>query len=149
MIIPAELDYMFRVRQFIEKIGVRYAFTARVINAAKLSVEEACTNIIRHGYKGLVNGKITIQLLVRYSSLTIVLVDQGHTFDPRTVKNPDLAKYVEMGKIGGLGIMMIRRLMDKIDYSPTRKGNVLKMIIYRDKPKKSYYKRLKLFFRYI
>ncbi|KAA3659594.1 MAG: tetratricopeptide repeat protein, partial [Calditrichaeota bacterium] len=64
------------------------------------------------------------------------LIDTGKYFDPRTVKAPDLDRYVDIGKKGGLGIFIIRKLMDEIDYRRTEEGNELRMTKYRDKTKK-------------
>lgn len=130
--IPAQYDHLVLVRDFIERTGHKYKFSNKVIHAVKLAVEEAITNIIRHGYKNLPPGKIVIKVYIRRFSLTIVLVDQGRSFDPRQVAAPDLAHYVSIGKIGGLGIMMIRKLMDDIDYITCGGKNEFRMTKYRE-----------------
>ena len=130
--IPAEIDYLVRVRNFIERTGLRHAFSHKEIHAIMLAVEEACTNIIRHGYQNMNKGKIQIEAIIKKPSLTLTIIDQGQTYDPRREKAPDLARYVEIGKVGGLGIMMIRKLMDEIDYSVTKRGNEFRLIKYRE-----------------
>lgn len=130
--IPAEFDHLALIRDFIERTGNKYSFSNRVINSLKLAVEEACTNIIRHGYKGMPPGKIVIKFIIRRFSFTVVLVDNGRSFDPRQVKPPDLKHYVEIGKVGGLGIMMIRKLMDEIDYRSDSRKNEFRMTKYRE-----------------
>ena len=135
--IPAEIDSILPLRSLIEKVGFRYAFASKIIHAVKLAVEEAVTNIIRHGYMNTTDGKITIQICVRSNSLRIVLIDQGPSFDPIQVNDPDLAKYIDAGKRGGLGIFMIRKLMDEFHYSVTDRGNEIHMIKYCDGSKRS------------
>ena len=137
LVIPAQFKYLAQIRSFIDYIGRRYNYTSKEINATKLAVEEACTNIMRHGYKDIPNGEITIKIMVRRLSMTVILIDQGRAFDPRRVNKPDLFKYVEMGKMGGLGIMMIRKLMDELHYSITTQGNEFRLIKYRDRVKES------------
>ena len=90
---------------------------------------------MRHGYKDIPHGEITIKILIRRLSMTVILIDQGQAFDPRTVNKPDLLKYVEMGKMGGLGIMMIRKLMDELHYDVTNQGNEFRLIKYRERVK--------------
>jgi serine/threonine-protein kinase RsbW len=135
--IPAQFDHLVLVRNFIETTGQKYHFSNKVVNSVKLAVEEAITNIIRHGYKDLPPGKIVIKLYIRRFSLTIVLVDQGHSFDPRQVDAPDLKQYVEIGKIGGLGIMMIRKLIDEIDYYSYDGSNNFCLTKYRERANQS------------
>ncbi|MFZ0390229.1 MAG: SpoIIE family protein phosphatase [Calditrichia bacterium] len=133
IVIPAQMSYLPQVRDFIEKIGKRYNYTHKVVNSFKLVVDEACTNIIRHGYRDIKNGQIVIRAIVRSLSLTMVIIDYGKSFDPRQAKNPDLHKYVSIGKKGGLGIFMMRKLMDDIKYNVTARGNELRLTKMREK----------------
>ena len=130
--IPAEISAILPLRKLIEKIGFRYHFASKIIYSTKLAVEEAVTNIIRHGYINTPDGKITVKILARSNSLYIILIDHGPSFDPLQVNNPDINKYVDTGKKGGLGIFMIRKLMDEFHYSVTDRGNEIHMIKYRD-----------------
>lgn len=132
IIIPAQMSQLNRVRDFIEQIGKKYKFSHKIINSFKLVVDEACTNIIRHGYQDIEDGQIIIRAIVRRMSLTMVIIDQGRSFDPRQVKNPDLNKYIQIGKKGGLGIFMMRKLMDDIKYNITEHGNELRLTKMRE-----------------
>ncbi|NIV14477.1 MAG: hypothetical protein GWN62_25340, partial [Aliifodinibius sp.] len=86
VVIPAKMVSLRDVRDFIEQIGRKHKFSEKVINSFKLVVEEACTNIIRHGYMDIKDGKITVRAIIRRLSLTIVIIDQGKSFDPRQIK---------------------------------------------------------------
>jgi len=133
--VPAHIDYLGDLRDFVTQIGRKHNFSDKVINAFKLSVDEAATNIIRHAYRET-EGVITIRAIVRKNSLTISLIDQGKFFDPKRVKDPDLNRYVDIGKKGGLGIFIMRKLMDEIDYRKTEEGNELRITKYREKTEK-------------
>jgi serine phosphatase RsbU (regulator of sigma subunit)/anti-sigma regulatory factor (Ser/Thr protein kinase) len=133
VIIPAQMPYLRQIRDFIEQIGDRHNFDHKIINSFKLVVDEACTNIIRHGYRDIKNGQIMVRAIVRRMSLTIIIIDNGRSFDPRQVQNPDLEKYVSIGKKGGLGIFMMRKLMDDIKYNVTSRGNELRLTKVREK----------------
>ena len=137
IIIPAQMSYLKQVRDFIEHIGKRYRFTDKVVNSFKLVVDEACTNIVRHGYRDIKNGQIVIRAIIRRLSLTMVIIDHGKSYDPRQVKNPDLQKYVSIGKKGGLGIFMMRKLMDDIKYNVTQRGNELRLTKLREEETRS------------
>ncbi len=52
--IPAQMSYMGQVRDFIEHIGEKYRYSDKIINSYKLVIEEACTNIVRHGSRDII-----------------------------------------------------------------------------------------------
>lgn len=130
--LPAKMSSLRQVRDFIDQIGKKYKFTEKIINSFKLVVDEACTNIIRHGYLDIKDGQITIRAVIRRLSLTIIIIDQGKSFDPRQIKSPDLQRYIQIGKKGGLGIFMMRKLMDDIQYTVTSRGNELRLTKTRE-----------------
>ncbi|MCH7753669.1 SpoIIE family protein phosphatase [candidate division KSB1 bacterium] len=135
--VPAHIDYLGDLRDFVVRIGRKHGFSDKHINAFKLSVDEAATNIIRHAYRESDDqGLITIRAVVKKNSLTLSLIDQGIYFDPKRVKNPDLNRYVDIGKKGGLGIFIMRKLMDKIDYRKTEEGNELRITKFYQTPEK-------------
>jgi len=131
LVVPAHIDYLADIRDFVAKIGHKYGFSRQVINAFKLSIDEATTNIIKHAYRDW-EGSITVRAIIKRNSLTFVLIDQGKYFDPRRVKPPDLKRYVTIGKKGGLGIFIMRRLLDDIDYRKTEEGNELRLTKRRE-----------------
>ena len=135
--VPAEIDSLKKIRDFIGHVGKKHRFSDKVINAFKLAVDEATTNIIRHAYRDR-RGEITVRMIIRKKSLTISLIDQGRYFDPNRVRDPDLKRYVAIGKRGGLGIFMIRRLVDEIDYRRTPEGNELRLTKNRGVERKSW-----------
>ncbi len=134
--VPAHIDYLGDLRDFVTELGRKHRFSDKVVNAFKLSVDEAATNIIRHAYRDA-EGSITIRAIVKRNSLTLSIIDQGMYFDPKRVKDPDLNRYIDIGKKGGLGIFIMRKLMDEIDYRKTEEGNELRITKYRDKPVKA------------
>lgn len=131
LIVPAHIDYLGELRNFIMRIGKTHSFSNKFINAFKLTVDEAATNIIRHAYRGN-DGFITIRAYVKKQCLTIIFIDQGHYFNPKLVKDPDIKLYLDTGKKGGLGIYIMRKLMDEIDYRKTKEGNELRITKFRE-----------------
>lgn len=128
--IPARMGSLKNIRNFIAQIGLKYNLSSSDLYAFKASVDEACSNIIEHGY-GFNDGSITAKAIISDHSLTIEIIDQGKTFNPNTLTKPDLQDYVQNGKKGGLGIFIMRRLLDEVDYQKTESGNVLRLTKYR------------------
>ncbi|MEJ2543772.1 MAG: ATP-binding protein [Calditrichaceae bacterium] len=144
--VPAEIKYLPKIRNYIEYRALQKNYSEKIIHAVKLATEEVCTNVIRHGYKDIKNGTIQIEVISKRNSLTVNIIDQGQTYDPKQVKDPDLNEYVLSGKMGGLGIMMIRKLMDEIRYKVTPRGNELQLTKYRQQISDSRFSKLWLFF---
>ncbi|MBN2417578.1 SpoIIE family protein phosphatase [bacterium] len=135
--VPAEIGYLGDLRDFITRVGRKYGLTENVINAFKLAIDEAGTNVVRHAYRDWA-GFITMRMIIREKDVTVSLVDQGHTFDPRNVSDPDLQRYVDIGKKGGLGVFIIRRVIDEIEYRKTEEGNELLLTKRREVVPKKY-----------
>jgi len=129
--VPAHIDYLGDLRNFVTKAGRKHNFSKSVVNAFKLAIDEAATNIIKHAYRDW-EGMITMRVIVKKNSMTVVLIDQGKYFDPARVADPDLKRYVNIGKKGGLGIHIMRKLLDEIDYHHTEEGNELRLTKYRE-----------------
>ena len=73
--VPGHIDYLGELRNFVTKTGKKYKFPESVVNAFKLSIDEAATNIIKHAYRDE-EGDITMRIVVRKNSMTVALIDQ-------------------------------------------------------------------------
>lgn len=136
--VPADMSYLAKTREFVIDVGKKHGFDDKVIGSLKLATDEAVTNVIRHAYRDT-SGRnfITMRAIAKTGSLTICIIDQGRTFDPRNAKAPDMAEYIKIGKKGGLGIFMLQKLMDEIEYHVTSEGNELRLIKNRTTPRRA------------
>jgi anti-sigma regulatory factor (Ser/Thr protein kinase) len=94
----------------------------------ELVLEEAVVNIIQHAYPGK-EGEVELQIQTHASAIRIVLKDRGPPFDPLSVEakiDPDMP--LELRELGGLGIPMIRKFVDEIDYMRENGYNVLTLV---------------------
>lgn len=124
--VPAVEGQLGRVRDFIVSVCEEAGFSTREVSNTKLAVDEACTNIIKHAYSGRQGGgDITVVAEIESGRIKIHLKDRGNHFDFSAVKDPDLDQYVETGKKGGLGVFLINRLMDGVEYRANDGGNEL------------------------
>ncbi|MCU0640159.1 MAG: anti-sigma factor antagonist [Candidatus Krumholzibacteria bacterium] len=124
--IPADENNLSEVRDFIADVCRQAGFSKRETNNTKLAMDEACTNIIKHAYKDSA-GSIRIEVNAYPGNIEVNIFDKGKTFEWSNIKDPDLQRYVEIGKKGGLGIYLMNRLMDDLDYSSSPDGNRLYM----------------------
>jgi anti-sigma regulatory factor (Ser/Thr protein kinase) len=91
------------------------------------AVDEACTNIMEYAYSEE-GGVITLTCEVQDNDFVVTIRDRGKPFDPSSVPPPDLEADLDKRRIGGLGIYLMRKLMDDVSYSfDAEKGNTLVM----------------------
>ena len=94
----------------------------------QLAVEEACINVIEHGYADLQPGTIAITFKIKDRQVSITITDFGHEFDPTKYPPPDLTSDWDQRPVGGLGVYLITKLMDAVRYtSDPVQGNRLEL----------------------
>ncbi|HXQ33334.1 MAG TPA: ATP-binding protein [Anaerolineales bacterium] len=127
---PAKFDYLDEIRDFVGEIARKGGFGSKEVYNIQLATDEAASNIIEHAYEGVSNGVLELSCGIQGSAIVIVLVDHGEPFDPSEIPMPDLKADLSERKIGGLGIFLMRKLMDEVRYDsqPGKNSNTLTMI---------------------
>jgi serine/threonine-protein kinase RsbW len=122
----AKLKNLSVIADFISSSMSQLGVEAGVFEV-QTAVDEACTNIIKYAYsKGV--GIITINCEMQGNDFVVTIRDKGKPFDPSSVPPPDLEADLDKRKIGGLGIYLMRIMMDDVSYSfDAEKGNTLVM----------------------
>ncbi len=108
--------------------------SAELLYDIQLAVDEACTNIITHGYAGMNPGSIILDLDVAADKITVSLTDFGHSFEPDDTPVPDINASTEEHELGGFGLFFIRQSMDRMDYHVTEDGNTMILTKYLAMP---------------
>lgn len=127
-IFPATFERLNAIRLFAGQAARDAGLEGSEIDAVELAVDEACSNIIEHAYRGMHGGDIECTCDLGQDSLTIALRDHGRSFDASSLPSPDLTSDIAHRKLGGLGVYLIRTLMDEVRFEPLGKsGNVLTM----------------------
>jgi len=128
MTFPAKFEFLDEIREFIAEIARKGGFTEKEIYSLQLAADEAATNIIEHAYEGVSNGYLNVTCDMVGNRLTITMRDTGKPFDPSKVKQPNLKADLSDRQIGGLGVYLMRKLMDEVRYeSNSKTGNLLTM----------------------
>jgi anti-sigma regulatory factor (Ser/Thr protein kinase) len=127
---PAKFEYLDEIRDFVGEIARKGGFGNKDVYNIQLATDEAASNIIEHAYEGVSNGVLELICGFKDAAIVIVLVDHGEPFDPSEVPMPDLKADLSERKIGGLGIFLMRKLMDEVRYDsqPSKNSNTLTMI---------------------
>ena len=122
----AELDSLSAFRQFIDKECKKHErIDEQTRYDLKLAVDEACTNIITHGYAGMNPGSIILRLEIDSRKVRVSITDFGHPFEPGEAEPPDVEAGLDNRPMGGFGLFFIYQTMDEIRYETTEDGNRL------------------------
>lgn len=115
-----------QLAQFLTEIAEKENLSFEVENAMQLAGEEAVVNVITHGYKGA-PGMIAVHCQVADGLVVLTICDEAPYFNPLTIPPADVDAGIDERRIGGLGVHLIRSLMDDVRYQQTDKGNCLIM----------------------
>jgi len=125
--VNASTQNLSDIRKFVSKHALKHGFSSEQIADIRLAVDEATTNIIKHAYKNDHNQELTIHLEFDDEKLSVTLTDQGIAFDLKKYKSPDIKKQIEKKRRGGMGIHLMKSLMDEVSYKVKNQKNVLRM----------------------
>ena len=116
--IPTHLE---DIRNFVERVAQQLHVPEMAIGDIVQAVDEAATNIVLHGYAGR-EGIVEVEVERQDDLLVLRLRDWAPQYDPTTAQSPNLNLGLEQRRPGGLGIYLIRLLMDRIEYRNTPEG---------------------------
>lgn len=116
MNIKSRTENLSAIRDFILETATEAGISPEVLDDIVLAVDEACTNIIKHAYKYFPDGEIIIKVEYSKNKFTIKIIDHGASFNPDLVPKPDIKEYYKQRRVGGLGIYLMKTLMDEVKY---------------------------------
>lgn len=126
--LPNNIETIPELSDFIEQAAEEASLPPDISMSLNLAIEEAVANVMSYAYPHSTHGDVIIDLFVTDQQLTIAIIDQGIPFDPTSQVEADTSLSVEDRPIGGLGIYLVRQLMDSINYERIGGKNVLTLI---------------------
>ena len=126
--VPARLESIRPLASLVERMGREAALSEQAVFHCRLALDEACMNIIEHSYDDILDGQIEATIEVRKGSCAIFLTDFGKPYDPTRVSLPERDISLENASPGGLGLYLMKNVMDEVRYEPSPGGNRLTMI---------------------
>jgi serine/threonine-protein kinase RsbW len=125
---PARFEFLDEIRDFVAEIARAGGFTEKTIYSLQLAADEAASNIIEHAYEGVSDALLDISCDMQGDMIVITMHDTGKSFDLSKVKKPNIKADLSNRQIGGLGVFLMRKLMDNVSYqSNSTTGNLLTM----------------------
>lgn len=128
MRLHADLSQLGVIREFVVQASRDLDVDEKIIPCLQLAVDEICTNAIRHGYGGQ-GGPIEVTVESVEEGVQVMVRDWGVAFDPQAVPVPDVSAPLEERPLGGLGLFLVRQMMDDVRFEfRGAEGNTVTMV---------------------
>ena len=125
LVLPNDIETIPQLNEFIDSVAEEVGLDMSLTMSLNLAIEEAVVNVMEYAYPEGQQGDVEIEVTADQEWMTFVITDTGIAFDPTKKEDADTTLSAEERPIGGLGIFMVRQLMDVIDYKREDNKNVL------------------------
>jgi anti-sigma regulatory factor (Ser/Thr protein kinase) len=118
---------LVRLNSFLEQFWAEHRLPEDIAGDVTLALEEVFLNVVNHGYTDAAEHDIVVRLALEEGCVALTVEDDGVPFNPLKAPAPDIDKPLEERGIGGLGIHLVRQVMDGIEYARAGGRNRLAM----------------------
>jgi anti-sigma regulatory factor (Ser/Thr protein kinase) len=127
--VPSTTQNLALIRDFVTRVAAQAGLTDAEVGQLELAVDEACANVIEHAYGDDKTKQVMVRAVFDEDTLRIHVIDTGEGFDPTQVQQQDLKDLIAKRRTGGLGMRLIKTLMDEVHYEiEPGKKNELRMV---------------------
>lgn len=123
--LPNDINSVPQLNDFIDGFSLEAGLDMSMTMSLNLALEEAVVNVMTYAYAPDTQGELTLEAVADKGVVTFILTDTGVPFDPTAKEDADTTLGIEDRPIGGLGIFLVRQLMDVVDYQRVDGQNVL------------------------
>lgn len=123
--IEADVREIERLNRLVRQFGELHEVPSRTLYAVNLALDELVTNVVLYGYSDPTNQEVLIKIATAANELVASVHDGGKPFNPLDVQPPNLNAPLEERELGGLGVHLVRSLMDHVAYTRENDQNVL------------------------
>ena len=131
--LPATIYNLRKLIQFVSNFAKEKGFSKKRIQEIELAVEEAFVNVSTYAYPDKNTGEVEVRCEMSNDTVLVIeILDTGTPFDIRSFSEPDLNVDISNREIGGLGIFLIRKMVDEVHYRRDGQRNILSFTIRKD-----------------
>ena len=123
--LPNDIETIPELNAFVDDVCERVGFDMPTTASINLALEEAVVNVMNYAYPATLQGTIEIRAIANDIRIKFIISDNGIPFDPTTRADADITLSAEERPIGGLGIHLVRQIMDSVNYERIGEMNVL------------------------
>jgi serine/threonine-protein kinase RsbW len=128
---PGIYENLARIADFVRQFAQSAGFDKFAVYSVEMAVDEACSNIIEHAYGGEGKGNIHCTCSYNGKTLAIILKDNGRSFDPSSIPQPNLSHNLDEREAHGLGLYFIQQWMDDVSFRSIGSENILTMVKHK------------------
>ena len=125
--VPADAAQLSVLTEFLREFGSAVALTSAHVGTLELALEEIFLNIVMHGSEPGSTPQVEVSVSLEADAVTMTVEDDGPQFDPLSLPPPDVTVSLADRKVGGLGVFLVRNLMDTVNYARVAGRNQLRM----------------------
>ena len=114
--VPSSTENLAMIRDFVKRIGYQTGMDEQGVSNLELAVDEACANVIEHAYGHDISKEVIIRAVCDEQAVRISVIDMGQGFDAEALAPESIETLIHERKSGGLGIRLIKALMDEVSY---------------------------------
>lgn len=122
-----KISEITKLTAFVKSTAENLHIESAMANKIKLGIEEAVVNVIEYAYPSDIEGNVDVEMEADEDTIRFIISDSGTEFDPTKVSKTDTTLSVDERPIGGLGILLVRNLMDNINYERANGKNILRL----------------------
>lgn len=128
MTIGADRGEIAKVCAAFAEFAEAHGLATPVRRSLHVALDELLSNTIMHGFAGQEGGEVTVEAALDTDRVCVTLTDDGRPFDPLGMAAPDTTLTTQARRIGGLGIHLVRRMMDEVSYHRRADRNVVVLV---------------------
>lgn len=126
--VPCKKEKLKSIRLFVKEKLDSHGLSELDVSSIVLAVDEICANLIIHSNRCDPNESIFVQMEVKDGKeVFFEITDQGEAFDLRRYKEPSIEQLIKTRKKGGLGLMLVKRIMDNVEFTAGVEKNTCKL----------------------
>jgi len=123
--LESKVSEIGRLSEIVNEFGQNHQLTDDCLFAVNLALEEILINVIKHGYDNNSDREIQVRIWMSDDELRAEVEDDAPEFNPLELDAPDITKPLEEREIGGLGVHLVRTMMDRAEYKREGQKNIL------------------------
>lgn len=120
--VSSHLTNLAEISDFVGEAASRAGLDESEVFEVQMATDEACTNSMEHAYEGRQDGEVHVCCYVESNAFVVRVTDFGKPFEPDRVPMPDITLPLEERAVGGLGLFLMHRLVDKVEFGRDSDG---------------------------
>lgn len=120
--VASELTRLAEISDFVGEAATRAGLDEGQVFQVQMATDEACTNSMEHAYEGREDGQVHVCCYIEDDAFVVRVTDYGKPFEPERVPQPDITLPLEERSIGGLGLYLMYRLVDTVEFGRDTDG---------------------------